>query len=249
MGSGPGEGFTRPCRGCGACQVGWTVAISSLRSRIREKKDSLIFTLSLFFYQDPAWGNGSQWTEGGAPLFQEGLVWVTSCSRCSVWPGWCDRRKLSLEKHSLPDVGERGGHSLWLISLTPHCSLKTGWDPVHPYLGSDGGWILDPEEGRERSEGRKGHPWVGARPQVAVKGERKAGAGKLLSQTQGDKEEAEGDGAKEKEQTSRREEGVQLVAGPRPPGLQLWDMGTGEGSCGSCVAAGGWCRWRLFMSH
>lgn len=62
--------------------------------------------------------------------------------------------------------------------------------------------------------------------------------GSFWSQTQGDKEEAEGDEAKEKEQTRWREEGVQLVAGPRPPGLQLWDMGTGEGSCGLVRAAG-----------
>ena len=43
---------------------------------------------------------------------------------------------------------------------------------------------------------------------MAVKGERKAGRGSFWSQTQGDKEEAEGEEAKEKEMIRWREEGV-----------------------------------------
>ena len=70
-----------------------------------------------------------------------------------------------------------------------------------------------------------------------------------LKETEGDKEEAEGEEEKEKELMRWREEEVQLVAGLRQPGLRLWDVGTGEGSCGFVHAAGGWCRWRLFMSH
>lgn len=45
-------------------------------------------------------------------------------------------KEIILEKHSLPDVGEVIPSGSFLDSpLFP----KTGWDPVHPYLGSDGG--------------------------------------------------------------------------------------------------------------
>ena len=85
-------------------------AISSLRSRIREKKTDSSSSLSLCCStQDPAWGRGSQWTEGGGPRCSRRVgLGDSAVPGCSVWPGWCDRRKLSLEKHSLPDVGERG---------------------------------------------------------------------------------------------------------------------------------------------
>ena len=45
----------------------------------------------------------------GDPAVPGGSVWGDlAVPGCSVWPGWCERRRLSLEKHSLPDVGERG---------------------------------------------------------------------------------------------------------------------------------------------
>lgn len=122
--------------------------------------------------------------------------------------------------------------------MNPPSLPKTGWGPVHPH----GGLMVTetgPREGRKEEVrgGKRDTPeWRDKVLRWPERGERKGGAGgSFWNQTQGDKEEAEGEEEEEREWMRQREEvrlGMREEAGLRQPGMQLWDAGAGEGSRG-----------------
>lgn len=138
-------------------------AISSLRSRIREKKKDSSSSLSPCSSTRIQPGVvAASGLKVGAPAVPGGLVWGTWLFQ-DVRSGQVGVIEGNYPLRSTPcQMLVKEGSFPLAHSLDSPLFPKTGWDPVHPYLGSDGGRFWTQRREEKRSEGReKGHPWVG----------------------------------------------------------------------------------------